>query len=183
MGMFPSNQPKPESQPTPLLQSKHGKRFKLGLIFSYLVIVLCWTGLQVITVLFPEFIYEGPVVAPYLVNDQLVSNQDANAEPLLDTVDFYIKIVLFVLNGLLGTFFLIIFVLPKMQNRNIWVLTVLMIVGFSIPFMSNLWSIFVNQDLANYVTLNRVLITFINAPLTWSLILFGYYLYEELANS
>lgn len=183
MGMFPSNQPAVPSYHLPsILESRQGNRFKVGLIVCYLLIVFCWLALQLITIIYPQLMYDGPVVAAYLVKDQVVANAQIGPDPVLGTVDFYIKVLLFLLSGFIGTMFLLVYVLPKMKNKNVGILTSLMVVGYSIPLLNAFWNIFRNNDLVYYLTLNKIVIMAINAPLTWSLILFGYYLYEEMTH-
>lgn len=180
MPMFPSNQPSTKVKRKSIFDSQHGRRFQIGLIICYLLIVFSWLTLQLITILYPQLMYDGTILAAYLVRDQIVTNAEIGPEPILSTIDFYIKVVLFIFNGFVGTMFLLIYVLPKMQNKNIWILTTLMIIGYCIPFINNIWNVLKNNDLVYYVTVNKILIVILNAPLTWSLILFGYYLYEEM---
>ncbi len=180
--MFPSNEPA-KAQPTPILPSTQGRRFQWGQVLFYIIIVVCWTALQVVTIMYPQFIYDGPVLASYLVKEEMTTNWQIQADPVLTSVDFYIKALLVILNAFVGTFFLVVFVLPKMQNKNIWILTLLMGVGYVIPLAGAAWNILVNQEFLYFVTVNKLLVTIINAPLVWSLILFGYYLYEDLAKA
>lgn len=180
MAMFPSNQPATERQPVLPRWVYSDKYLQSGLIVCYLLIVLTWLILQLITILYPQLIYDGVVVAAYLFRNQILTNSQVGPDPILQTLDLYLKIILLLLNGFVGTMFLLIYVLPRVQNKNIWILSILIVLGYCIPLLNHLWNIFKNNDLANYLTVNKVLMVVLNAPLTWSLILFGYYLYEEL---
>jgi hypothetical protein len=70
-------------------------------------------------------------------------------------------------------------VLPKISKNNAVILGILMIIGYVLPIIGNVWSIFFNGEWNNLVTVNKIIISTVQIPLTWSLILFGYYLYQQ----
>jgi len=177
MAMFPSN----TSQPTKpsLVERYHPEQLKQLLFGFYFLIVFCWSTIQFITLFFPAVVYDSPVIANYLIQGELVTNRQLEVNPVVRMVDLYIKILLIIINSFIGTLFLVIVVLPKISKNNAVILGILMIIGYSLPIIGNVWSIFFNGEWNNLVTVNKILISTIQIPLTWCLILFGYYLYQQ----
>ncbi len=175
--MFPSNDPQPV-KPS-LLERYHPEQLKQLLFSFYFLIIFCWSTIQFITLFFPAIIYDSPVVANYLTQGELVTNRQTEVSPIVRVVDLYIKILLIVINSFVGTLFLVIVVLPKISKNNALILSILMIIGYALPIVGNVWSMFFNGELNNLVTVNKVIISTVQIPLTWCLILFGYYLYQQ----
>ncbi len=179
--MFPSNEPE-FSVKRPKIYTDN--KFLRNIMFiSYFVIVFCWSIINFINIFYPNIIYDSPIVAIYLANNEIVTNNNLNeVSPFIRAFDFYIKVIILIMSGMLGVLFLIIFVLPKIKDKNIWVLLLLICISYILPSVIGFWSAFFGGNIDKMVTVNRILVGIINTPLTWSLIVFGYYLYEEITN-
>ncbi len=183
MPMFPSNDPE-FSVARPKIYTD-SKVLKTIMFISYFVIVFCWLVINFINIFYPNIIYDSPIVAIYLVNNEIVTNNSldlSEVNPFIRAFDFYIKVIILIMGGIIGTLFLIIFMWPKIKKKNIWVLLLLVCIGYILPNAISFWSAFFGSSLYKMVTVNRILVDIINTPLTWSLILFGYYLYEEITD-
>jgi len=177
MAMLPSNIPEPTK--LNLVERYHPERLKQLLFSFYFLIVFCWSTIQFITLFFPAIIYDSPVVANYLLQGELVTNRQTEVSPIVRAVDLYVKILLIIINSFIGTLFLVIVVLPKISKNNAVILSILMLIGYALPIVGNIWSMFFNGEWNNLVTVNKIIISTVQIPLTWCLILFGYYLYQQ----
>lgn len=150
------------------------------LLFFYLVIVVTWMFTGLYRYLNPEIISDSPIVAQFIESGDIKYVSDITNSASLHTIEFAIKVNLFVFDFIFGLVFLGLIVFPKLKQKHLVLMFTAIIAGYLLPKIGTAY-IILNEgsEALSYTTFNDLLIWLVFTPLNWAVFLYGYYLLEN----
>lgn len=146
----------------------------------YVIIVICW-----LVALFFKFFGmnndQSMVLAKFLTSGERVNVLDVDSNWVLTLVDFLIKGNLFFVSSVVGTFFLVYFVLPKMKHLNAVILPIVFFLAYLPTLITIIQFLMVRRTgfLENYVTSNQFWILLLITPLNFAVFFYLYFILDR----
>jgi hypothetical protein len=159
---------------------KHNlRKYHRNLFLFYGIILVCWLAVTAFTFLFQNIIKDSPSVAAYLTEGKLINGLDYKTSAYSQGLDLVLKGNFILYNGIVGFGFLIFMIMPKLKQKNVYLLVLFLILGFVTPLIFAGLNLLLN-GINTPVTFNSLILSFISSPLNWSVFLFLYYILEEV---
>lgn len=158
----------------------NNQRYKTLFILFYLIILVCWGLVVTFRYVYPEVLQDSPVIAEYLINEDVEKVDDVDQTSWLKTVNMIVKINLFIYDSIFGLIFLFLLILPRLKQHNYFLLTVCVVAGYFTPKFLLYYTTFTGGEgyFGSFVTVNELILWLAATPLNWAVFLYFYYLIE-----